>query len=361
MIRGFWRAGGVFLLGLSALTITGASGAQPAKKPPAAALDPKALELFNEGRALMESQDYAAACAKFEESLRVQRGIGTLYKLGECQEKLGKLASAWSTFSDVATAADEAGQPDRAKAARDKAKEIAPKLSKLRIVVLAEADGPDLEVQKDGVLLSRVLWGKEVPIDPGEHTVTATAPGRAPWSKVLTIKGPSEMLTVEVPALEPARAAGAAGATGAAGGLGGGGDAPAPAPAPEKRSIVPAIALGGVAAASLGAGLAMFLVSSSKISEGEGITKEILAANGTCAGASPHPRCGELDSLKSTVSTLDGLTIGAAALGVLAVGGVVVYLVLPSPEPSRPGSALRVRVAPVAGPGAGGFVASGSF
>ena len=337
---------------------SGAAGAQPGKKPPAAALDPKALALFNEGKALMESQDYPAACSKFEESLRVQRGIGILYKLGECQEKLGKTASAWSTFSDVATAADEAGQPDRAKAAREKAQALAPKLSKVRIVVAAETEAPDLDVQKDGIRLSRVLWGKEVPIDPGQHTVTASAPGRAPWTKTFDIKGPAEVLTVEVPLLEPARRDPAPTASGA-GGIGMGKDAAMPKP--ESRSLVPAIALGGLAVASFGAGIAMYLVSSSKITEAREITNEIVTANGTCREAAQHARCEDLSSLKSTVGTLDGLAVGAGALGLLAAGGALVYLLLPGPEARSTGAGLRVRVAPVASSSGGGLVAAGSF
>jgi serine/threonine-protein kinase len=339
-------------MGLSALSFGGAAGAQPGKKPAAATLDPRALELFNEGKALMERQDYAAASSKFEESLRVQRGIGTLYKLGECQEKLGKIASAWSTFLDVAAAADEAGQPDRARAAREKVQALGPKLSKLRIVVLAEADARDIDVQKDGISVSRVLWGKEIPIDPGPHTVTATAPGRSPWTKTLDIKGPAEALTVEVPALKSAQA------SITTSGVGGSAKDTA-APPPGKRSLVPALALGGLAVAGLGAGVTMFLVSSSKITEGEAIANEIATAGGTCIEPSQHPRCGDLSSVTSTVRTLDGLAVGAGVIGILAAGGTLVYLLLPGLEGRPSGSA--VRLAPVASPRGGGLVAVGSF
>ena len=353
-MRGVWRAGGIALMGLSALSFGGAAGAQPGKKPAAATLDPKALELFNEGKALMESQDYAAASSKFEESLRVQRGIGTLYKLGECQEKLGKTASAWSTFSDVAAAADEAGQPDRARAAREKVQALGPKLSKLRIVVLAEADAPDLDVQKDGISVSRVIWGKEVPIDPGEHTVTATAPGRSPWTKTLDIKGPAEALTVEVPALLPARA------SITTSGVGGSAKDTA-APPPAKRSLVPVLVLGGSAVVGLGAGFMIFLLSNSKIAEGENITNEIITVNGTCREerGPVHARCADLASTKKTVNTLDGIAIGAASLGGLALVGMVVYLALPSPAPRTTG--LNVKLVPTAGRDSGGLLLSGSF
>jgi hypothetical protein len=66
-----------------------------------------------------------------------------------------------------------------------------------------------------------------------------------------------------------------------------------------------------------------------------------------------------LSSLKSTVSTLDGLALGAGGLGLLAAGGALVYLLLPGPEDQSTG--LRVRVAPVASSSGGGLVAAGSF
>jgi len=353
-MRGVWRAGGIALMGLSALSFGGAAGAQPGKKPAAATLDPKALELFNEGKALMESQDYAAGCSKFEESLRVQRGIGTLYKLGECQEKLGKIASAWATFSDVAAAADEAGQADRARAARERVQALGPKLSKLRIVVLAEADAPDLDVQKDGISVSRVIWGKEVPIDPGQHTVTATAPGRSPWTKTLDIKGPAEALTVEVPALEPARVAITTSRVG-------GSAKDTAAPPPAKRSLVPVLVLGGSAVVGLGAGVALYLVSSSKIDDGVELANEIRISRGTCnENRGPvHPRCADLASTKKTVDVLDGIAIGAASLGGLALVTMVVYLALPNPAPRTAG--LNVKLVPTAGRDRGGLLLSGSF
>src|SRR5687767_15052938 len=49
---------------------------------------------FQEGRALMASGDLAAACARFEDSRRHEPAVGTELNLGECYERLGRLASA---------------------------------------------------------------------------------------------------------------------------------------------------------------------------------------------------------------------------------------------------------------------------
>src|SRR5262245_32588034 len=67
-----------------------------------------ARALFAEGRALMDKDRYEEACPKFEESLRLDPGMGTQFNLAHCWEKLGRTASAWALFLDVAAAARNA-------------------------------------------------------------------------------------------------------------------------------------------------------------------------------------------------------------------------------------------------------------
>src|SRR5262245_1711819 len=51
--------------------------------------------LFREARAAMQSGDFDAACAKFEESERLDKAPGTVLNLAECEEKRGRVATAW--------------------------------------------------------------------------------------------------------------------------------------------------------------------------------------------------------------------------------------------------------------------------
>ncbi|WP_437643354.1 hypothetical protein [Sorangium sp. So ce362] len=168
-----------------------------------------AQALFDAARQLMAQGKYADACPKLEESQRLDPGIGTQFNLAACYEQIGRTASAWSTFLDVAGAAKAAGQAEREKVARQRATALEPRL--IRLTITAPADAPaDLQVKRDGAPVGRAQWGTPVPLDPGKHTIEASAAGRTPFVKAveLTRAGASE--TVAIPPLPASAAARAA-------------------------------------------------------------------------------------------------------------------------------------------------------
>jgi hypothetical protein len=165
-----------------------------------------AQALFADAKKLMAAGKYAEACPKLEESQRLAPGIGTQFNLATCYESLGKTASAWSLYLEVAGASKAANQLDREKVARQAAAALEPKLSRLTITVSKSAP-PDIEVKRDGAAVGKAQWGTAIPVDPGEHKIAATAPGKKPWESTITVDKQGTK-TVEVPALEAGAGAG---------------------------------------------------------------------------------------------------------------------------------------------------------
>jgi hypothetical protein len=156
--------------------------------------------LFDEGRRLMQSGDYAHACTKFEEGQRLAPGIGLKFNLAECYEKLGKVASAWSAYRDVVGLARAQGQELRETIATEKARAIEARVPRLRIVVPDGNRVDKLTVTRDGGVVGAPQWGLALPIDPGTHKITFEAPGfEAETLEVTLAEGKTE--SVEAPPL----------------------------------------------------------------------------------------------------------------------------------------------------------------
>jgi hypothetical protein len=156
--------------------------------------------LFEEGRRRMAQQDYAGACPKLEESQHLAPGLGTEFNLADCWEHLGRLASAWAAFLDVAEQTHRRGEVERERAARERATGLEPRLGRLSIEVPPPHRIAQLQVQRDGQVVGEALWSIGVPVDSGEHRVEARAPGHRAWS-TLARATDGQTVSVSVPEL----------------------------------------------------------------------------------------------------------------------------------------------------------------
>jgi hypothetical protein len=168
---------------------------------PTAADKAAAETLFVDARKLLAAGKYQEACKALAESQRLDPGVGTLLNLGRCYEKLGRTASAWSTYREAAAAARAANQGAREKNARQAADALEPKLPKLTVVVTGAETNPRLEVRRDGAVVPPSMWGMAVAIDPGNHLFEASAPGSKPW-RTQVVAEAGKPITVTIPALE---------------------------------------------------------------------------------------------------------------------------------------------------------------
>jgi hypothetical protein len=158
--------------------------------------------LFEDGRRLMAEGNYADACPKFAASERIDPSPATLLNLASCFEKQGRTATAWATYKEAASAANAAGRRDYLATAERHASSLSPGLSRLTLNIAHPFDG--LRVERDGVVVERAEWGIGIPVDPGLHSVAATATGYKSWTSTVTVTQGAAQQTVVVPPLEAA-------------------------------------------------------------------------------------------------------------------------------------------------------------
>jgi hypothetical protein len=167
----------------------------------------RAQVLFEQGNRAMDAHDYATACAKFEATQSMVRGIGVTLRLADCLEKQGRIASAWAQFRSGEQMCQDKHDA-RESVARDRAAALEPHLPKVRLMV-AQPAPEGLHVTQDGHELPAGTWATDVPIDPGPHVFTASAPGYQSWEAKRDFAADRPAVEVDVPALvkEPQTAA----------------------------------------------------------------------------------------------------------------------------------------------------------
>jgi hypothetical protein len=328
-----------------ALSAPAAARAEPTAQDSAAA-----QSLYDEARKLTGSGQWAQACPKLEESQRLDPTPVTEFYLADCYEHVGRTASAWTTFLDLASTEHRTGGPkaaDRERVAKNRAAALEARLTKVVIDVPADARTAGLVVKRDGEVVGEGQWGAPVALDPGKHSVEASAPGKKAWSTQEQIEGNGRVATLRVPVLEDVPAAPAAAAPAAPA------QGPAEAPtAPEASHSSPlrivGITAAGVGAAGLVVGAILGLQAISKNSDSN---------NGHCGASAgfTDPNACDLQGQglrKDAVQAGNLSTVGFAAGGALFAAGAIMWLVAPS---------ARVQAAPALGADSAGVVMRGNF
>jgi hypothetical protein len=316
------------------------SGAASANDPAAA------TALFNDAKRLVKTGQYVEACPKFEESQRLDPGIGTQFNLADCYEHAGRTATAWATFLDVASSAKAGGQDARESVARARATALEAKLPKLAIMVTTTVAG--MEVRRNGELVGATLWGTATPIDPGDYTIEASAPGKKKWSSIASV-GPNGAVTVTIPELEAGDLPAAAPAAAAvASSPPTGSELPASSPDATPRSSSKqrtiGLVVGGAGVVGLGLGAVFGLQSMSKHSS---YTSHCTGNVCDSAAVPLHDEAVKAGNL-STIAFIAG--------GALVVGGAVLWLTSPRAAPTT-----GLRVSPLVGSSTAGLTFAGGW
>jgi serine/threonine-protein kinase len=160
-----------------------------------------AQALFEQGKELIAAGRHVEACSKFAESQRLDPGIGTQFNLADCYERVGRFASAYALYVDVAARSKTAGQAQREAVARERAEALKPKLTRLVIVIPDQVKVEGLEVQRDGNAVGSAQWGLPIPVDPGVHRVLVKAPGKKSWEGSVEVPNDAQHHALSVPTL----------------------------------------------------------------------------------------------------------------------------------------------------------------
>jgi hypothetical protein len=256
----------------------------------------------------MQAGNTAEACVAFEESARLDRQMGTVYNLAGCDAALGKIASAWAAYREVAQRDTNAA---RRKSAGDLAAKLEPRVAKF---VFTAAERPDgFVVTMNGQDITSLI-AVQTPIDLGVYEIIERAPGFQPRSVPLSVTTEGTVVTAALPALERATTPTNA--------------QPLPPPVETVRTpaepsrgsnrtgIVTAAASGGV----LAGGLVLGLLARDKWRE----------AQATCGG---DARCGDdmktaqANELLGQARTRGWWSTGLVAIGAAGVGAGIWMLV----------------------------------
>lgn len=296
----------------------------------------RAMVLFRKGIEAHKAGNLLEAEGYYRTAFDLRKSYDISGNLGDVELKLGKPRDAAEHLSFTMNNFPLTGKPELRERMQKAYEEARQQVGAVRISVNVER----AEISLNKRVIGKSPMNEEYFVDPGEHTFEATLKGyKAAQQTIKADKGTQLEIKLNLIAIAP--------------------------PPPPKRSKTPAVVLGVGAAVGFGAGLGLFLLSNSKLDEAKQLTSDIVAANGTCREekGTVHPLCADLSDKKSTVNTLDGLAIGAASLGGLALVGMVVYLALPSPAapPSRTTGWQDIKVVPTAGREHGGLLVSGSF
>ncbi len=304
-------------LGLSAIVCS----FSPTLHAQAAAAD----ALFESARAAMSKGDFASACEQFRASDKLDPAVGTELNLADCEEKRGRVASAWELYRAVGEKLSESDE--RVTLARERIRSLEPRVPKVTLTLAANAP-QNCAVRDGNVELGSAAFGVALPFDPGPHDLVVSAPGyEARTYHVLLAEGQAQALTVE-PGPSGAPAAPAIATPGPI--VPASSSSPPPSLAPShssKRTV--GFVIGGVGVAGLGVGAisGALMLSKKHALDGDCNPDKSCNAAGVDAAHSAHTF--------QVVSNV-GWIAGALALGTGA------FLVLTSGSDERPSTSLAL-------------------
>jgi hypothetical protein len=318
------------------------ASAQPAQTAQTA---DQARELFQKGK-----KDYAAN--KKGEALKAFRDAFAILKSHDIAANLATVEMELAFYREAAEHATFALQhfpPSVTEGAIAAMQDIVVKARKEIGTVTVRISVERAAVTVDGKPAGESPLPSEVFLDPGEHTIAASASGFEPAKETLrTGKGSTHLVTLTLK-----KSGGTSG-----GGGGGGGEVPPPSgPRP--------IAIAGFVTAGVAAGLGAAFAILAKVKDSDADAQldaiDPMHKNPTaCAGATPVDGCEKLHDLRASRDTFANAALWSFVGAGAVTAGTLIYTFAVPPK-AAPAKASRLVVLPAAGPSGGGLLVRGAF
>jgi hypothetical protein len=308
----------------------------------------EAESLFNTARDLMSQQRFADACPMLSRSNQLMPAVGTALNLGVCSERLGRTASAMLAYKEAVDMAEQMGPSEkkRVQMARDRVTALEPKLVRLRIAI-DHANPSSIRVKRDGIAMETAQLDAPVPVDPDDHLIEASAPGKVPWQAKVNVATEGGTVVVTVPELADLAAPATAAATASTPGATTMGDtsaAPKPAASGGTGRTIAEVGLVLLGVGGLAAGTVLALGAKSEYDD----------AHSLCDATSCAPQAQTIQhsaAVRGNIATVFFIVSGAAL-----AGAGVLWLTAPSSKPASGSSRV-----PAIGIGPQGILVRGSF
>jgi hypothetical protein len=309
-----------------------------------------AESLFREGKRLSGEHKYAEACPKFEESFKLDHGLGTLLNLASCHESDGKPASAWAEFSEAVSQAKRQGDADRAQLAEDHMKALEPKLGHVSVGLAPGASVPGLVIKFDARELSQAALGVQIPVDPGKHLLEAAAPGKQSYSQTFETPAAATVLAVTVPALQDAPTAAPLPAA-----------APAAPVAPTAPSAAPAATPAPASSAGSHTGLIVSGVATGAFLTGTVVTGILYAGKRSDFNSANNGNDNSRFDKRDSAKTLGTVNLVLAGGTVVSAGFLVYFLATSGSHESPAAASARLGIVPLIAPNGAGLLLRGAL
>lgn len=296
---------------------------------PTAAELTAARDLFDRGLKLEEQNQWAQALEKFRKVAAVKTTPAVRFHVALCLENLGKLVDALNEFERAQSEAASESSNNATTVANNSARHVALLHERIpRVTIQLPSGVSDATITIDGGTVSTGLAGTEIPLDPGAHAITVTAPGKLPFEKKIELVERQPPIVVEVTLHDEAVTSPVV---------------PSTEDDPGKKDVVdppehpshgpgalPWI-VGSIGVAALGGAGVFYLMRASTISDLDS------ACQGPNRTQCPQSKSDVADKGK-TYSTVSAVLLGVGAVGVATA--VVLFLVAPSSSSDAKSAAI---------------------